>query len=754
MLAATAIAPARQQQALPAWQVTGYDITVSAPGAAGGERAISARARIDARNVGAGAGRTMTLRINPDAKEVSATVGGASARVRQGSEARTKLQTAQVALPSAVEPGGSVSVTVEYRLPVAENTGLAAVSPEGLQFLPLSFWYPTPNTPVAPRGADYAPFRLTVQGAAGGETVVSSGKAAQGGAGFEQTLNAQPFFLTGRWEQAEGSGDARGVSAWLRAGAGEDERKQAEALINLAAAARAFYAGLLGPAPDAPLRLVGVRRGAGFDMAGTVLLDHAVFRRPKVDSVTALHIADAVARLWVGGAAGVQGEGAGAVREGLPRLLATLFIEKQFGKTAADEERMKMALLYASVARKDAPLSQISPAFDTYFNSASNKGALVWRILMDAIGRERFAAVLRAEFSPGREVTLASLRNRLAEAGGERVVSLLPALFDKPTDTDFLVGLPQQRGGGWASTLRNTGSFDVEVTVLALTERGQRLTTTARIPAKDFGEARFQTAERITRVEIDPEKLYPQLDYSNDIMPQSPGTAETAEQARAQLAQQPARAEEAAREILRRTPSNEEARVVLARALLEQSKLDEAEREFRTALESPLPSPATLAWANVGFAEIAMRRQRAAEAARLFDLAAKIEAEYASTFAARAGRIRAETAAGSAPAVDEQLKTAVTQLDAAIRSGRKADIDAAIVPGELLSFSKGLIGTQPEIWQTRVLRTEQVAPDRVAADVTLTVRTLGRDMQGPALFVFARTPAGWKLSEIPVFEVR
>ena len=103
---------------------------------------------------------------------------------------------------------------------------------------------------------------------------------------------------------------------------------------------------------------------------------------------------------------------------------------------------------------------------------------------------------------------------------------------------------------------------------------------------------------------------------------------------------------------------------------------------------------------------------------------------------------------------DEQIKTAVAALDAAIRAGRKAEIDALLVPGELANFSKGIIGTQPDVWQTRVLRTDQISPDRFTADVTLTARTLGQERSGPAVYVFARTPAGWKLSEIPIFEVR
>ncbi|HEV3469688.1 MAG TPA: tetratricopeptide repeat protein [Pyrinomonadaceae bacterium] len=738
-----------------AWQVTRYEVTVNAGEAEGAARALTARVRIEARNVGAGAGRTFTARLNPAAAVESASANGGPARPAKYPENRTQLQLARLTLPAPVPPGGALTVSFDYRLPVADNSGLAAISPEGVQFLPLSFWYPTPNSPVAQRGADYAPFRLTVNGLAAGDAVVSSGRAA-GANTFEQSLNAQPFFLTGRWEAVEGAGEARGVTALVRAGAGADERRQAEALVNLAAAARAFYAGMLGPAPDSPVRLVGVRRGAGFDMAGTVLLDHAAFRRPKVDSVTAVQVADGVARLWVGASVPVAGEGAGAVREGLTRFLSTLFLEKQFGKEAADAERLRMALLYAPVARRDAPLAQLTPAYETYFNSVVNKGALAWRLVMNAVGREAFAAALRAEFSQGegRGASLAGLRARLVEAGGDRASNAIAALFDQPTDTDLLVGLPQPKAGGWASNLRNTGSFDVEVTVQATTDRGERVSATARIPAKDFGEAQFKTASKIVRVEVDPEKLYPQLDYANDIVPAAPGPEEAIEQARIQLAQAPAKAEALAREALVRFPSRVEARVVLARALLEQNRLDEAEREFRSALGAPLPTPATLAWAHVGLGEVAQRRGRAAEAARLFDAAVRIDAEYASTLAARAARLRAEAAAGAPPAPDEQIKAAAQRLDAAVLSGRKAEIDALIVAGELARFSKGVIGQAPEVWQTRVLRTEELATGLVAADVTLNIRALGREMAGPAVFVFARTPAGWKLSDVQFFEVR
>jgi hypothetical protein len=210
-------------------------VTATLPAANTNERTLTVRTVLTARNVGNIAGRTFTVRLNPAAEITSVTVGDASATFTKREDSRTKTQQAQVNLPTPYQPGASVNVALEYRLPLtAQNNGIAAISPEGAQFLPLSFWYPAPNTPFAVRGADYAPVHLTVN-APGGVTVISSGQAT--GATFEQKLYAQPFFLTGKWETVEGAGDARGISALLLSGAGADERRQAEALIAVAAAA-------------------------------------------------------------------------------------------------------------------------------------------------------------------------------------------------------------------------------------------------------------------------------------------------------------------------------------------------------------------------------------------------------------------------------------------------------------------------------------------------------------------------------------
>ena len=102
----------------------------------------------------------------------------------------------------------------------------------------------------------------------------------------------------------------------------------------------------------------------------------------------------------------------------------------------------------------------------------------------------------------------------------------------------------------------------------------------------------------------------------------------------------------------------------------------------------------------------------------------------------------------------KELETQVAQVDQAIKSGKKAEIDALTVPGELVKFTRGVVGTQPEIWQTTVLRTEQLDANRLAADVTINARELGKDRAGTAVLILVRVAGSWKLGGIEFFEVR
>jgi tetratricopeptide (TPR) repeat protein len=746
------VSASAQDEARPVWQVTSFDITVNNPGA---ERALNARATVSVLNIGRGSGSSLTLRINSKAEIKSVSATGATASYRVTPETRGGAQRVTIALAAAVAPNGTVSATVDYRLPVEENSGVAALSPVGSQFLPLSLWYPSPNTSLAVSGADYAPFRLTVSGA----NAVSSGteKSASGDSVFEQTLHALPFFVVGSWDRLDGSGSGKGISAFLPKGASTDERKQAESLIALTADARAFCVGWFGAAPEVPLRLVASKRGAGFDDAGTILLSDAAFQRRKIDSSTALSIGEAVAHLWIGGATPVRGEGHGVVREALARFIATQFIEKQFGADAADGERARQRLAYESIAKRDAPLALMTPLDATYFNSISNKGAMIWRLLDQVIGRDAFTAALRGLLLSGQSdqegFNLARARAVFAERGGPSVKAVLDAELDHPTDMDLVAGLPHQENGQWVAALRNLGSNEVTVTVAATTDSGQVVTVLATIPAHDFGQAVFKTTARVVRVEVDPEKLYPQFDYENDIAPrQVEISGSLAEVTRLFGAQEFAKADALARNLIAAAPRMQEARILFARTLLAENKTDEAEREFRKLADDRLPTPGTIAWSAIGLGEIALRRGQAAEAARDLNEAVRADAEYGSTVAARAARIRAEATAP--PAIDESAKAFISQLDTAIRNGRQAEIAALIVPGELIKFVRGAVGTQPESWQTNVLRSEQLDADHLALDVTLSTKQLGVEHSGTAVYILARVGGRLKLNAIEYFEVR
>lgn len=745
LLAQTEISP-------PIWQVTSFDVNVSLQPA---ERTLTNIATINATNVGGSAGRTLTVRLHQKAVVKSATVSGAATTFKASADPRGNMQKIEVALPSPSSPGANVTVSLTYSLPIESNSGLAAIAPGASQFLPLSFWLPTPNTPFSTRGVDTAPFHLTLNfpGA------ISSGveKSSRGAVSFDQPLNAQPFFVQGDWDRIDGSGDAKGVTLLLAKGVSPEERKSAEAVITYVGSSRAFLSTLLGPAPDVPLRIVSVRRGAGFSDGGTILVDDSTFRRARLDAVTALAIAEGVTRLWIGGQTPVRGEGNGVLHDGLVRFLATLIIEKQFGPQAAEAELLRSRLAYIAVAKRDGPLSRSNQLDSTYFGAVPNKGAMVWRLVDHQIGRSEFMTILRGALQSGKSdskgLVLSAFRGALTEKGGANIKSLLDQELDEASDTDLLVGLPQQRGADWISALRNLGSVDANVSVAGTTDRGERLSVSVTVPAKNFAEAVFKTNAKLVRVEIDPEKFYPQIDFSNDAIPRIKELPDALAAASLQLgAQDFAKAEVLAREITNTTPAFQEAQVVLGRALLGENKLDEAEKVFRSLLDLPLPLPTSVAWANIGLGEISLKKNQGAEAVKRFNDAVHAGGDYASSLAARAARLRVEASTNSTPPIDESVRAFIATVGPAIVAGKKADLETRIVSGELVRFINASFGTTA--WETRVLRTEQINSSLIEADVTIHANKLGKDGSGTAVFVVTRTPAGLKLAAIEFFEVQ
>src|SRR5690606_6609046 len=115
---------------------------------------------------------------------------------------------------------------------VTDNSGLNAISSLTSQFLPLSFWYPTPNSWFFVRGADYAPMKIKVIDPAG-RTTISAGTETAGA--FEAKYHTQPFFVTGNFERI----DENGVSVYLTPGSGAEAKKRAGELAAFATEARA-----------------------------------------------------------------------------------------------------------------------------------------------------------------------------------------------------------------------------------------------------------------------------------------------------------------------------------------------------------------------------------------------------------------------------------------------------------------------------------------------------------------------------------
>jgi tetratricopeptide (TPR) repeat protein len=726
-------------RAAAAWQVRNYDISATLPQNPS-ERSMSVKAALALQNVGNAAGSRITLRINSAAEVSAVRVNDVTATFTKGEErlgtSQRTIQRIVVSVPS-VQPNTGTNILVEYALKVEENSGLNTLSPLGSQFLPLSFWYPTPNNHYAPKGADFAPFRLTVN-APSGETVVSSGTLT--GNTFEQKTNGQPFFLTGSWEVVE----AKGVTVYLPKGASDPEKQRATELANLAVEAKTYMASLLGNATEMPMRIVAVRQGAGYADAGTILLDYGAFRRPKIDVGTVMTLAESIAKIWIGNIRPVRGEGYGALREGLPLFAATQFLEKQYGKDTADVERMRQRVAYVSIARRDAPLNLMSPLDGTYYSSVANKGAMVWRVLAKQMGTDNFFGYVKTQ-DP---LTIFGLRTTFS--------GIYPAIdywLQNATDTNLMAGLPVVSGGETRVALRNTGGFQVNVNVTATTDKGEKLTVPVSIPQKDFAEAVFKTTAKIVRTEVDSDKLYPQLDYSDDVAPREFEESDPITVIKRAFDKQDfATAEKTARAALQNTPHFDETRTWLGRALLGQNKVSEADKEFKTALDEKLPTAYTQAWANLGLGDISLRANQNAQAAAHFDQAIRADAEYGSNLAARRGRLRVESGA----AVDDTVKAFFVVFDKAILSGRKADVDSLIVPGEVSRFSTGAVSGQPSQWQTKILRTEKIDAYRTLVETEISVKRLGSELteSGTATFVLAKIGNTWKIGGIEAFEVR
>ena len=740
LLSGLVITASAQVGANATWRVQKCDIVATLPQDAK-MRTVTVKAVLSLKNVSAAPASSLTLRISPLAEVTAMRVNDSVVDFGKSEEKinpTTSLQRIAVRFGS-IAPDATITATVDYKLNLKENTALAAVTPSGAQFLPLSFWYPTPNSWFFTRGADSAPFNLAVVGTS--NQFITSGERRGKDAAFEQKLNGQPFFVAGSWDEA----NIGGVSVYIPKGTGAEGQKRAAEMAGLMSEAKAFISGVLGNAPDVPFRIVANRRGAGFSSAGTVIVDESVFRRSKIDSLTAMNIAEAVAKVWLGGSVSVTGDGNGMISEGLSRYLATQFLETKYGKDVADIERLRQRTAYAAVSKRDAPMNTVSPLDDYYYPEVANKGAMVWRILAKRVGAAEFSNAIKTSMADG-NLTVPELR---AAFSSNKV--LLDYLFDQITDMNLLVGLPQTAGGETKAALRNTGGVDVTVDVVATTDNGQKIVASSTIRAASFGEVTFKSTNKIVRLEIDAEKLYPQIEYSDDVAPRESTDSDPLLAAKRYFDKQDfANAEKTARDLLRDLPRFDDLRVLFGRSLLAQNRNAEAEKEFRAVLDEKLPTARSLAWANVGLAEIASKSNQKDAALKYAEAAITADAEYGASLAARNLRNKL----GIASAGDATIKAFFADFDKAAAANRKADIDALVMPGEVGKFASGVAGST-EQWQTQVLQIDRLDADTVLVEANMTIKLLNRNVEtGTAVYRLTKVGSGWRLSSVDMFEVR
>lgn len=721
------------------WKVVRYDITATLPPDLNTGRALDVTAKISVRNVSSSPARTLSLRISEQAKVDSASVNGATADFSVAPETikgARPLQKVVVRVP-LVGAGAEVEASIKYKLNVKENDGLASIASSGSQFLPFSFWYPTPTSWFFTGGADFAPIKLTVNGP-NDSRVFSSGSSS--GNSYDLKIAGQPFFVAGPMT----SKDVGGVEmAYLKRGTVSIREGRLERIAELLTKANKFVGTRLGTELGVPLRAVFVRRGSGFSDSGTVLLDEAVLIREKLDSSAVQSMVEGIAKSYLGNLISVRGDGYGVIREGLARFIADQFIEQEFGENVADVERLRQRTSYSAISDRDAPLNIVSPVDAYYYTESANKGAMIWAHL-DSVAGDSFYQTIRDQARDG-SLSLSDLR-----AAFSSQKEFLDYAIDRVTEMNLMVGLPQKTGGQTKSALRNLGDIDATVEVVATTKSGKKIGQTVTIKAKSFGEAVFDTPEEIVRVEVDARKIYPQTIFYDDVAPRILDEQDPVLFVKKDFDRQKfSEAAKKASSVLDQYPAFTDVRALLARSQLEMGDMAGARSNFEKVLESRLPSPQSLAWSEFGLGQAARKEGKGTDALGRFERALDSDADYGATLGALKGII--ELGTGAPPSDD--VKAFFTSFDQAVVSNTKAQVDALVAGGELSRFSASVTG-QAQEWATDIRFAKQVNEVDILVGANVQLKLLNRDVEsGVALFRISKTADGYRLSSVDIFEV-
>ncbi|HMZ79051.1 MAG TPA: tetratricopeptide repeat protein [Acidobacteriota bacterium] len=767
------------------FEVLRYDVTASLQPVANAVDVKATLSLVNQTTQGQSA-TDLILRLNKDAKVTALLLNGATTEFTQKEDPRlTGVSIVSAQLVKSVPPAGKLEAVLQYTLTVKESNQYSAITPGDCLLLPESYWIPVVHTPFTSHGADTAPYTLTVTLAGDGD-ILSEGERKGDGKTvmFTQTLNSQPWLMVGApgklvTRSITPAGAAPITLTTISQVGSAGTEGQVQRILDEMEKIVGFYVQTLGPSPTNQFVVASNFREVTYISPGTILVGNAVFRRDRVEAETIEYLSRAVARTWIGGKLRVRGRGLGIVQDALPSFLSGLYFESRFGADAGQQFWARRVRSYAplALARTDAMLMAQVPLDSDYFTSILNKGALVFRLIDWQFGKNTVVTAVKTILTGTTmdPLTVEGLRSTLIgpdKNANQPLQRFLKQWWDEIVEPDLIIGLPKKNetGTAWTCVLRNLGTGDVTVPVVAITGKGETLTTKAAIPSKGLGSVEFQTAEEVVRVEIDPDKLYPQtkfeLDpnssqFDNDSRPPRQYSFSLFLEAN-QLFEQKEfqKAEAKLLQTVAQEPGYASAQMLLARVELALGKSEATQSALQKALDvKPTPLYVT-GWSAIVEGELALTRKDFKAAVEAYRRADGANAELACTLAAHKGLIESETQLQQISMPDESVKAYFSQLEKAVQSKTASVIEALVIKAELPKFVKGLALTKPDVWKTEVIRASQLDTQHVAVDVNLEALTTDlitgekKDQKGSAVFILRKTQSGWVLARIDLFTVK
>jgi Tfp pilus assembly protein PilF len=762
-------------------EVNRYNINARVDTAAS---AIEVRASLEIANVSQTPKSKLYFLLTKLAKVNTVTVGGAAAQFETVEDRRAPVLNQFTITPqAALAAGGKATLEVSYRIEAPESSGLVAVSATEVLLVPESVWVPMASTGFLLTGASTAPFSLTVTGSTLRAASAGNFKGDATTQTFEQPLNSLPFFVASTFDQpvsAERGGVKIEVYAQtgLQSADGKSTTKDnINRLVEEAGKAVDFLSKTLGAPPQgAGFRIISSSRASNIAVPGALVLSEQTLRRDVLSTNTIEAIVDALARIWTDGRVRIRGQVGRApqpdrpaqlplsyalLRDSLPRYLAALYFEERFGKDAGREAFNRMRWVYAPImqARRDAELDVQTLLLPTFTAATLAKGPLVLRLFAETMGRDKFITALRSLFTGEQTkiVTSNDLRLALIKEGTPGLEKLFQQWVDTIIEPDIVIGVPQasDKPNAQSVNIRNLGTGDVAVAVIATTVSGKQLTSTVTVPSENITSFDIATAEKITAIEVDPEKLIIQSRYDNDTKPVQEAALNLFNDSLTAFnkGEYPA-AETKLREAARINPQNATIHAWLARTLAAQNKNDEAVRAANAALAiTPAPAGA-IAWAHITLGQIALAKNQASEASGYLRRAV-VEADDApGQYASREAAVKAERAANPSASGDESVRTFISQLDTLIKQPSSDKLYTIVLKSNLKKFVQGLTLTPPTAWTTEIERAEQIDANRLSLDVKIKAVSGGRDQAGTAVLILYKTSSGWLLEEVQLFNVK